>query len=409
MKKTDDVEARTDAQVADPRRLAAVRRLDLVDTAEEEAFDFMTRLARTLVDVPASFLSIVEADRDFYKSSAGFPAELASRRELRGRTFCHYTLGQATPLVIEDTLADPTWAAVPTVQTLGVRAYLGVPVVVDGQNVGSFCVIDTQPRQWTPTEIETVVEMCRSASREILLRDRMKDAHAKAESAAALAKRHTELLAVVAHDLRTPLQTMGLTAMVLKRVTDERAAPHLARLESATRAMTGMVDSLLATHAAGSRAVELPVVVSAARLLADAAETIAAVAERAGIQIRLGQATGSAVNVDYAAMLRVFANLLGNCIKYCPAGSTVLLEAVDAGGDVAFRVADDGPGLSAADQARAFERGWQGQAPAVGEPGAGLGLSIVRELVAKAGGQVGFDAQAARGTTVVVTLPRHDA
>lgn len=155
----------------DPERLAAVHATGLLDTPAEPAFDRLTRMAVRLLGVPATFLSLVDEERDFYKAATGFPEPLASARELAGRTFCHFSIaGAARPLVIPDTRAHPLYAGVPTVDSLGVAAYVGVPLVVDGQAVGSFCAIDLQPRQWTPDEVEVLTELAASAQREIELR-----------------------------------------------------------------------------------------------------------------------------------------------------------------------------------------------------------------------------------------------
>ena len=154
--------------VGDPGRLKVVRDTNLLDTSSEETFDSLSRLAVALIGVPASFLSLVDERRDFYKSQCGFPEPLASKRELTGRTFCHYALTSREPLVIEDTHANPIWRAVPTVDRLGVRASLGVPVVVAGQAIGIFCVIDNRPHAWTPLEIETLVQIARATARKIL-------------------------------------------------------------------------------------------------------------------------------------------------------------------------------------------------------------------------------------------------
>ena len=162
-----------DEAVRDVRRLAAVRGTGLLDTASEPAFDRLTRLAVRLLGVPAAFLSLVDEERDFYKAASGFPEPLASERELAGRTFCHYTVADAVagrPLVIPDTRAHPEYSRVPTVRTLGVAAYVGVPLVVDGQPVGSFCAIDTEPRAWSGDEVEVLTELAASAQREIELR-----------------------------------------------------------------------------------------------------------------------------------------------------------------------------------------------------------------------------------------------
>jgi hypothetical protein len=137
--------------VQDPERVAALRRTGLLGSDAEEAFDRMTRLAVKLLRVPAAFISLVDHDRDFYMSAHGFGEPLATSRELTGRTFCHYAIGSDQPLVINDARADPVYSAVPTVESLGVAAYVGVPIPgPEGHILGSFCAIDHSPRHWTP-------------------------------------------------------------------------------------------------------------------------------------------------------------------------------------------------------------------------------------------------------------------
>ena len=145
--------------MGDERRLAAVKATGLLDSEVEEAFDRLTRLAVSLVKVPAAFVSLVDEDRDFYKSACGFGEPLASSRQLEGPTFCHFTIQSAEPLVIPDTRADPVYRDVPTVQSLGVAAYVGIPIVINGQVIGAFCAIDTVPRSWTEVEISALKEL----------------------------------------------------------------------------------------------------------------------------------------------------------------------------------------------------------------------------------------------------------
>ena len=80
-------------------------RSGLLDSEPEQVFDALTRMAATLLKVPASFVAVVDSDRDFYKSQTGFPDALAVSRQLQGTTFCHHTLARNGPLVIADTHA----------------------------------------------------------------------------------------------------------------------------------------------------------------------------------------------------------------------------------------------------------------------------------------------------------------
>jgi PAS domain S-box-containing protein len=157
--------------LSDGVRLAAVRATNLLDTAVEEEFDRLTRLAAKLTGAPVTFISLVDEDRDFYKSCFGFPEPLASERQLTGTTFCHYALVSQGPLVIDNAVDHPIYGEVPTVKSLGVQAYLGVPLITaTGQAIGSFCAIDFKPRQWTKLDIEVMQELAASTLREIELR-----------------------------------------------------------------------------------------------------------------------------------------------------------------------------------------------------------------------------------------------
>ncbi|MFO1195224.1 MAG: GAF domain-containing protein [Rhodoferax sp.] len=170
------------AAVENPARLAAVRDSGLLDQPQEEWFDRLTRLAVKLLGVPVSFISLVDGARDFYVSQSGFGEPLASLRSLEGRTFCHFGLLSEGPLVVDDTTAGEPFASVPTVHSLGVRAYLGIPLnALDGHRLGSFCVIDFQPRHWSATDVNVLTELAQAAANEISLRKVLVAAQSKSE------------------------------------------------------------------------------------------------------------------------------------------------------------------------------------------------------------------------------------
>jgi len=184
--------------VQDPERVAALRRTGLLGSDAEEAFDRMTRLAVKLLRVPAAFISLVDHERDFYMSAHGFGEPLATSRELTGRTFCHYAIASNQPLVIDDARADPVYSQVPTVESLGVAAYVGIPLPgPEGHILGSFCAIDTTPRRWTPDEVDILSELAASARREIELRHRARQAE---EQTLRLRELASELTAQVAEN-----------------------------------------------------------------------------------------------------------------------------------------------------------------------------------------------------------------
>lgn len=159
-----------------PRRLAAVRATGLLDSIPTGGFDRLTRIGARLLRVPATFISLVDDQRDFYLSNCGFGEPLASERQLTGQTFCHFTIEGEVPLVIPDTRAHPVYRDVPTVESLGVAAYLGAPLVLlSGEVIGAFCAIDRVPRPWTEQQIQNAVDIASLVVSEIELRQAVID------------------------------------------------------------------------------------------------------------------------------------------------------------------------------------------------------------------------------------------
>jgi len=154
-----------------PRRLAAVKATGLLDSRPSSGFNRLTRIGARLLGVPATFISLVDSHRDFYLSHCGFGEPFASERQLTGQTFCHFTIEGEAPLVIPDTRAHPTYRNVPPVESLGVAAYLGAPLVLlSGEVIGAFCAIDHVPRPWTELQIQNAVDIASLVVSEIELR-----------------------------------------------------------------------------------------------------------------------------------------------------------------------------------------------------------------------------------------------
>lgn len=397
--------AAIDSLVGSPVRLAAVRQTRLLDSPPEEAFDSLSRLAARLLDVPIAFLSVVDADRDFYKSQHGLGLPLSEEHQLSGRTFCHYTLAGDDPLVIDDTHRHDVWRAVPTVDSLGVRAYMGIPISVDEQVIGSFCVIDLKPRMWTDDEIETLRQLGASAARELALRSALAASRIEAARANALALAREEVVAVVAHDLRTPLQVLSLGTQVVKRALHGQQESTTARMVKAVDALRSMADSLLSTHALLTPAAQGFAPFDIAELARDAMSMMTPIAERAAIRVVAGPLPPAIVRLDYAQMVRVLGNLIGNAIKYSPPGCEVIVSIERAGSNVTLEVRDNGKGMTAEELSHAFERGWQGVEGMARGDGAGLGLAIARTLVEQHDGAISITGAPGVGTTVTITLP----
>ncbi len=158
--------------VQDPNRLATLRELNLLDSPAEQAFDRLTRLASLVTDSPVSLVSLVDIDRQFFKSLFGLPEPIATVRETPlSHSFCKHVVASGEPLIIADAREDVDLKDNLAIPDLNVIAYLGMPLITsEGVGLGSFCVIDSKPRTWTEREIEIVRELAVSTMTEIELR-----------------------------------------------------------------------------------------------------------------------------------------------------------------------------------------------------------------------------------------------
>lgn len=161
-----------DATLRDPARVAALHNVALLDSAAEPAFDRLTRLVTKLLQVPTALVSLVDEDRQFFKSCVGLGEPWAAQRATPlSHSFCQYAVVTSEPFVVEDARVHPLVEQNLAIPDLGVVAYAGIPLITsDGHAIGSLCAIDSVPRQWTADEIDTLRDLTSMVMTEIELR-----------------------------------------------------------------------------------------------------------------------------------------------------------------------------------------------------------------------------------------------
>jgi len=403
--------------IGDDRRLAALRSTGLLDSEVEEAFDRLTRLAVRLVKIPAAFVSLVDKDRDFYKSVCGFGEPLASSRQLEGPTFCHFTIQSAEPLVIPDTKADPVYRDVPTVRSLGVAAYVGIPILVNGQVIGAFCAIDTVPHPWTEDEITTLKELAEVAVSEISLRAARAEVERARADADAANRAKSDFLAAMSHDLRTPLNAIGGYAQLIEMgvhgpVTDGQrdAASRIAR---AQRHLVTLIDDILQFAKAESGEIPLEMGPISLPDLCGALESLIgqqATDKRVAFSCKLDEAAeraGQAVTAiaDFERVLQVLVNVSTNAIKFTDAGGRVTVSGRRSGSWAEVVVSDTGRGIAPEHFEQIFQPFVQVNGASDTRAGVGLGLATSRNLARRMGGDILVESAPGLGSAFTLRLP----
>lgn len=148
------------------KRLCALRDLKILDTKTEERFDLLTREAMKIFSVPISTITLVDKDREWFKSAQG----LDLNEGARDVSFCGHALVSEVIMIIEDTLNDPRFADNPMVtHTPFVRFYAGKSLYERKTNmpVGVFCIKDIKPRKMSLAEISDFLDLATRAEDEI--------------------------------------------------------------------------------------------------------------------------------------------------------------------------------------------------------------------------------------------------
>lgn len=169
------------ARGGEPDRLHALHRLGILDTPPEETFDRFARIARTLFDVPIALLSLIDADRQWFKARVGLAVE-STPRDL---AFCAHAIHGSTVMEVTDASEDPRFSDNPLVTgPPGIRYYAGAPLVTrDGYRLGTLCLIDTRHRPpLGPAREAALEDLAAAACREIEMRALARDVLAMSET-----------------------------------------------------------------------------------------------------------------------------------------------------------------------------------------------------------------------------------
>ena len=155
--------------LSDSGRLAAIQGIGLLDGVAEEAFDRLTRLASRLVDAPVALLSVVSAEDQVFKSAVAPPDTYAPGVSTSlDASFCKFAVASGEPLIIDDARTHPLVREERAFAHYSVNAYLGIPLVTeDGYALGTLCVLDFRPREWSTEQIQGLQDLAAIAVAEI--------------------------------------------------------------------------------------------------------------------------------------------------------------------------------------------------------------------------------------------------
>jgi signal transduction histidine kinase len=387
-----------------------------LDTPAEEAFDRFTRIASEVLNVPVALISVLDTGRQFFKSAIGLPEPFAAQRETPlSHSFCQHVVKTREPLIVEDARKHPVVRDNLAVSDLGVIAYAGIPILApDGSPIGAFCAIDSEPRQWSLSELTLLKTCAENVGREIAMRESMLQMGLDIAALRASEQTRHFISRADRHDLRTPLNAMLLNLHAVKEFgpLNEDQQEFMATAEANLRVVLEMVDHLIDIGNVDSRGQEVLSLgsVTARPLIQAAMAQVLPAARDKDIELQDDEQATLSFMADEDKIVRVLVNLLANGVKFTPAGGKITITSrhLNQGEDamVLFSIADSGIGIAPENLARLFEEGFRVDAGAPTRRSTGLGLTFCQRIVQAHGGSIWAESTLGKGTTFHFTLPR---
>jgi two-component system, sensor histidine kinase and response regulator len=415
-------------------RLDDLLALQILDTPEEERFDRITRLASDMLGFPMVLVSLIDSQRQWFKSRHG----LDLTETPRDISFCAHAIHSDEVFVVENTLDDPRFLDNPLViGDFHLRFYAGVPLHgLKGHRIGTFCMLDKRPRTLTEKELRTFRDLAALAQREIDARrltdaiQRIREQDAELQQAnmhleAAIEERTRQLaqaldaartaneeksvfLANMSHEIRTPLH--GVLATLHLALDTEPGAQGRRYVENAQRAgqkLMRIVDDILDFSKVEAGKLQLEnVSVDIPALLDEHAALFEPASLAKGLQLRVETPVNlpRGLQGDPFRLGQVLGNFIGNAVKFTAAGTITVQVTVDTETEdhavLLFSVQDTGIGLRDDQLEKLFQSFQQADLSTSRHfGGSGLGLVICRQLAALMDGQVGVQSVQGQGST----------
>lgn len=314
----------------------------------------------------------------------------------------------------EETAPADQRAILGFLQRLGVASVLFVPLGAGTECLGCIALArDRDAAEWTELDRAAALDIGHDLGRVILNARTFQREHELVVELQALDSYKSRLIATVSHELKNPLTAITGYLEILDADTTLGAISRSAvqAMERGAGRLSRITEDLLMLSKVGDpHHGIIPADVDLKRVVAEVIGLVAVLAQqkRLVMDVELPpepvNARGDAVEID-----RLVGNLVTNAVKYTPAGRRVVVKVCRAGGQVRLEVADEGLGISAADQEHLFDEFFRSNNPlAVQQPGTGLGLAIVKRIVERHAGHIEVVSELGAGSTFTVTLPAAD-
>lgn len=388
----------------EPERLQALYEYEILDTLSEEEYDAITKIAAQLCNVPASLITFLDRDRQWFKSHLGVDIQQTPRAV----SFCNYTImDPGNVLVVPDMREDARFSQNPLVTGEPHAVfYAGAPLVTpDGYVLGSICLLDGKANDLTGEQRAALKGLAQQVVARLELQKKLKELSLTQEKLQKANKSLKKFAHIASHDMKTPLANILLVTRSYKKIYeaqfDEHARNHLDLIEKSTEELLSFIDDvLIQSESIGEEPngeVESKAVID---------KVIDLIAPPGDIEIIISGEFPK-VTMSSTSLQQVFQNLITNAIKYNDKEKGVITLTCERDGAFhCFSIADNGSGIEKKHLDKIFEeRQTLDKTDRFGNKGTGIGLATVKDIVEAAGGQIKVTSKKNVGSVFKVLVP----
>lgn len=385
-------------------RLLDLASYDVMDSDIEEDYERLTQLAAEICGTKISLVSLIDANRQWFKSGFG----LASKETHRDFSFCgHAILNPKEPFIINDAREDERFSDNPLVlEEPNVIFYAGVPLVTEkGHPLGTLCVIDDKPRDLNEHQLSALKTISNQVMKLLDLRKKNKMLNEVNIQLENRSKELEDFANRAAHDLKSPLRSIyNMVERITKNNTlnDEKTNTMLGIIEKSTKNLDDLVSGLLAFAKTAQISIEEKSKIDPYELIEEIKSTTF---PNTDLSINL-ESEVEKVEANREGLTFILRNLITNAVKYCDKPEVVINISIrNSNQGYEFSVSDNGPGLDPKHEERLFKPfDTLAHQDRFGNQGSGLGLSGVKKVLERIGGSISFSSEMGKGTTFNFTI-----
>jgi len=388
-------------------RLNALLTYQILDSAPEKDFDDIVNLASEICQTPISAITLVDKDRQWFKSRKGLPVTETARDV----SFCAHAINNPDEtFVISNALEDERFFDNPLVTgDLNIRCYVGVPLVdPNGFPLGSLCVIDNQPRELDTFQLLSLQKLANQVIKLLELRKKNLQLQENHNNLLSRYKDLEQFATVVSHDIKSPLSNIIMLSKLLQENNDhqldEDGKKMVEYIAKSSEELKKLVDAILIYYKYDNENVDL----TEAIYLNDLMKYIIGIVDaKHEIEFVLPK-KNHLFSSNKMALGQILYNLISNSIKYNDKPKGIIeIGFHEDEAHLVISVTDNGIGIAPENLDKIFNIFENlGKTDRYQARGTGIGLSTVQKLAYKLNGKIEVTSEVGKGSTFAILLEK---